>query len=693
METTVSPSTADREQERDRSLSDRIPRLPVSRLPPVLRTRGAAVAGLLAAAWILPLLAHLLHADLLILAAAGLGTASLLRVGSTLLDRLMITAGLLSGVLIVLGLLFSVWPWGLAPVPVGGTLLSLLVAVGAATGRRPRLPRRVLASDLIVLAAPVLSYRVESGPTAGKSFVKALAYTSSREDSFNHFALFDAARHVGGYPFLHGGASARFVMQGNQYTYPAGSHYLWALFDVFRRSTTTPDASVLAFTRYHQYEMLAMALACMAVVWSARWIAGPAMAGWRRVLICGTVGAMAVYGELSTLDWQGFDAEVLALGLLAVATAILVRPPRDVREQILLIGALMAGISFVYSLFAIFMGVGVLAAIAFYWRRLLRHWILVVVVAVVVLPISYIPFYEAKAHSGISTGPLFLQGGAYWAFSRAASVGFALIALSGLATRAGRRSPAWWVLTAFVAAACAIAVGSEWYGHSRIGQPGYYSSKMVEAAWVVSLCGFGAIGLFLKPAPRTERPRLGTRRLLDLPPAAAALAVALIFTRAVPLVPLDWQWGQPVPSGLTAGAVWQKGLIPSEWAKPTIAYAKALPLGDGVPTATIFSDNGHDNRHLTMFLAVLNGDLGLVDVEGLGGRGIDGLASVKLDPEDQLSDRTGVYLDRLEQWIREQPPGLRMAVSNRLVADALKAFAAQHPELRLAVVVVPRFTG
>src|SRR5205823_2507304 len=101
LDTSVYPTTAEPEPEGRRSALDRMPQLPGP-----LRTQPARIAGLLAAAWVLPLLTHVLHADLLTLAAVVLGTASLLRAGHTLLDRLMITAALLSGVLITIGLLF-----------------------------------------------------------------------------------------------------------------------------------------------------------------------------------------------------------------------------------------------------------------------------------------------------------------------------------------------------------------------------------------------------------------------------------------------------------------------------------------------------------------------------------------------------------------------------------------------------------
>ncbi|WP_194924355.1 hypothetical protein [Catenulispora pinisilvae] len=661
--------------------------------PVIQAPRAVWIAALVAAAWLLPVLTHLLHADIVLLPVILLAVASLMTAGHTLLDRLMFAVALLAGVLIAAGLLFSVWPWGLNPVPVTGTLLTGTVAVGAVLDRRPRLPRRVLASDLLVLAAPVLSYRVLDDPYAGKNFIQAIPFTSSREDPFNHFSLFDAIRHVGGFTFLHGGAAAKFTISGNQYSYPSGSHFLYALIDVFRRSTTSPDSSYNAFGRYHQYEIIGMAFTCMAIVWAARWIAGPAMTGWRRVLICGTVGGLAVYGDLTTLYWQGFDSEVLSLGLLALATAILVRPPRRVREQMLLIGSLVVSLSFTYSLYPAFLVIGIVVAVAVHRRRVLRHWVFALVVAVVAVPIAYIPYWESAHHSTVSAGPLFLQGGSYWGFSRAASVGFALLAMSGLATRAGRRSPAWWVLTGFVGLSCLVAVYTEWYGRSHIGQPGYYSSKMVEAAWVITLCGFGAVGLFLKPGQQTKQRRLGSRRLTELPAAAAALVAALIFTRAVPLVPADWQWGQTVPSGLSTSAVWSNSLVISGWAKPTTQYAKALPVGDGVPTVTIFSDTAHDNRHLTMFLAMLNGDLGEMDVDWLGGHGIDNLASVKLDSKGQMPAKDKLYLSRLEQYLEMLPTGVRVVVSNQAVANYLSTFAGQNPQLRLSVVYLPHFNG
>ncbi|TWH69244.1 hypothetical protein [Micromonospora olivasterospora] len=103
--------------------------------------RRPRLVGWLAAAWLGPLLAYALGvAAVLPVVVLGL-TAALLRGGRTLLDRLVLAGALLLGATCAAGLLFSAWPWGLHPVPVSGTALTVLLGVAAATGRRPRLPR------------------------------------------------------------------------------------------------------------------------------------------------------------------------------------------------------------------------------------------------------------------------------------------------------------------------------------------------------------------------------------------------------------------------------------------------------------------------------------------------------------------------------------------------------------------------
>ena len=91
------------------------------------------------------------------LAAAGgvlVVTAAVIRSGHTLLDRLMVALLLLLGAGITAGLLFTVWPWGLAPVPIAGTAISVLGLFSVFGGRDLRLPRPTLSDGAVVGAAP-----------------------------------------------------------------------------------------------------------------------------------------------------------------------------------------------------------------------------------------------------------------------------------------------------------------------------------------------------------------------------------------------------------------------------------------------------------------------------------------------------------------------------------------------------------
>src|SRR5687768_14391074 len=71
------------------------------------------LVGALAAAWLVPVVTHVVGVDLVLPGLIWLGTAALLRSGRTLVDRLALAAATLTGAVAVFGVLFSVWPWGL----------------------------------------------------------------------------------------------------------------------------------------------------------------------------------------------------------------------------------------------------------------------------------------------------------------------------------------------------------------------------------------------------------------------------------------------------------------------------------------------------------------------------------------------------------------------------------------------------
>src|SRR3954452_16538806 len=85
------------------------------------------LAAALAGCWLVPFLAHLAGADPVVAVAVWLATASLLRIGDTVVDRLVVAFAALAAAVCSAGLLLALWPPHLAPVPVGGTALSALV--------------------------------------------------------------------------------------------------------------------------------------------------------------------------------------------------------------------------------------------------------------------------------------------------------------------------------------------------------------------------------------------------------------------------------------------------------------------------------------------------------------------------------------------------------------------------------------
>ena len=121
-----------------------------------------AATGLLVLAWLLPVVLDAVHLAWLLPPLILLATASLLRVGSTLLDRIIVALAILLGAVCLGGVVLSLWPWALAPVPVAGTALTVLVVAAVRLRRAPRLPRPAAVDVACALVA--VGGRVCRGP-------------------------------------------------------------------------------------------------------------------------------------------------------------------------------------------------------------------------------------------------------------------------------------------------------------------------------------------------------------------------------------------------------------------------------------------------------------------------------------------------------------------------------------------------
>ncbi|GAA1975167.1 hypothetical protein [Catenulispora subtropica] len=656
--------------------------------------------GLVAAAWAFPTLMHVLHGDALSPLVLLAGTASLLRVGRTLVDRLVIAGALLGGLLIAAGMLFSFWPWHLHPVAVAGFGNTVLVVAGGIvylrTGRTPRIPGRLRGTDAIILAGPVIAWYLLRRPVRGKRFVDALPYLMPRHDTANHYSLFDAIHRIGGYPMLHPKQASPYLLGMTRY--PPGSHYLYTLLDVFRRSSTAPGTSTAEVVRYTQYEALGFCVLTLAIPWAARWVAGPSVTGWRRVLVTATASAVAVFGQLSALFWQSFDAEILGLAFLAVTLAVLFRPPAGVSEQILLSGVLLTAIAYVYTLFLV--NAGIAAVVAFRMRPALRTpggpRDLLIRVGAPALALSAVPVAGSLVDHPV-TG-LFTEFGGFVSLPRGSSIVLVLVAVAAVLTRPGRRSPVWRASAVSAGASFAIAVAAELDGRIRAGAPQYYSSKLVDAAWVVALCGIGALGLFLVGGPVPRR----TEAVL----AAVSIALPLALTNGFPMS-AHGERSAYEPQGTSMMVVWSRGHIGPSWkADHATAYARAGGVfGDGVPTVFAFG-TARQSWLLTMAGIAIDHASGLIDLAPLDPADFlhpvlaPGVSRVDLplhllnrlpaDAADRpLPQDARTALDTVEAWLRTCPPGIRIAVADRAFATLLEQFAAREPERRLSVLYVP----
>ncbi|MFD0639519.1 hypothetical protein ACFQ9X_55990 [Catenulispora yoronensis] len=106
-------------------------------------------------------------------------------------------------------------------------------------------------------------------------------------------------------------------------------------------------------------------------------------------------------------------------------------------------------------------------------------------------------------------------------------IALTIVAVAGVLTRTGRRSPVWRASAVTIGASFAIAVSMELYGRVRSGTPQYYSSKLVESSWVLTLCGIGALGLFLNGQRVSRRAEAAL--------AAASVALPLAVTNGFPM--------------------------------------------------------------------------------------------------------------------------------------------------------------
>ena len=523
----------------------------------------AAVLAALAGAWLVPLLTHLLAVDWVLPVLLWFGVAALLRSGRSVLDRLMIGAGILLAAVPTAGLLISVWPWGLAPVPAAGFGFTVLVAVAAMLRRVPRLPLAVRGVDLVTIGLGLAALVAVFWPYRHADKTGRFALIAAGGDLASHFSLYDAMREVGGYVFMHRPQTAGEVWSIYQ-TYPQGLHFTGALLASFLRSDGHQAASaVTELNTFVWFEPVSFVFMVLAILWAARWLAGPGLRAWAW-LPAGTLGAMyLLFGDPLEMLWSGYWPEIAGLAEFAILLAVLARPLSRIREQIVLVVALLVAISYTYFLTLPIAGAATLVWLVVYRRRLRGHATFLAVAGLagvasagVMLYVNLIAF-PAGDHLTVPGSILHPNNRVLLCVASlvfAATVG------------AAWRSPAWrgYLVSYVVTVGLILAVAM--YHEYKLGHLDYFYYKSTHLLMIVSVLGLGSVARVLGTVvtrPARSGPPLG-RLLGQVWPAvpSAALSIAAVAALGPFLSPgwsrsyedgkLAWRW--PAESALRVAA-------------------------------------------------------------------------------------------------------------------------------------------
>lgn len=632
---------------------------PAAAAPPRHRPSWAVWLGLLVAAWVVPIALYQVHVELVLPLLVLLGTAALMRGGRTLLDRLVLAISLLIGATCAVGLVWSVWPWGLEPVPICGLAFSVLLLVAALTRRGPRLPRTGWVDALSVGVAGLLVAYLSMPYLREPGFTGRLGILMSGEDNARHEAAFDVIGRIGGYLFLRQDEAREHIFSGMIY-YPQGWHLTAALLDGFVRRPGTAPGGPAAFDHYIFWTLAGYGLLLLVLIWATQWLAGR-LHVLQRLVAVAVVAALALGTELPRLLVAGYPSETLGLSLALIVAALAIRPLPGIREQLVVFGALLIGLGFVYYLFVFPAGLLVLAWLVPGWRDTAgrRGTVAVVVVLTAVLaPITPLCGLllggqsEALSVTG-QTAPtyntLLILG---------AVAGTGMLARSPWREEVGHRYLVAVVITLVFAGAVAV-----WNVGAGVS-PGYYFIKTVHFCVALLIIGVAALGRLL-PVPE---PGTGWRFWRGPVGIAALVAVAVFTASGV----IGWTGGLFHLGNTTWAGAWNTQFWQRQReATATMAAYRAFPPVDGTVTL-VMNDPPIEGYRESVYLSSLQGTSAQTE------RGIYGMP---------FTEPT-----RLKQILQRVSGPIRLIAMNPVAEAQARAVLAKNSALpaRVTIVTPPR---
>jgi hypothetical protein len=548
----------------------------------------------LVGAWVVPAATHLVGVDwLLPLIVVGVAVG-LFHGSRLLLDRVVLVLAQGFGALCVAGLVFSVWPWGLHPVAMGGAALTALVGYAAVTGRRWTPPRRFPAADRLTALAAAGVAVLAAVPFAVRDLGGRVGLLATGEDMGRHLMLTDVIGLVDGYAFLHPARAEPYLADGLEVglrTYPQGVHFAYAAASRFLRSSggdtdAVSQAGITIWLYVATFGFLALA-----VLWAVRRVAGPAFAdpaGALRLLpVLAVAGAWLTFSDPIAVFARGYPNQLAAMALVAVLTAVVVRPLPRFGDQVGLLVLLLVGVSFTYHLYLPYAGLA--AAIwtvrAGLWTPGRRRALLTVVVAALLAaPVLLItPLLTLQGAGAAILG----SAGTALPIDRPATALLAGLVVAGLVAAGGLRAPARRTGLATLVATVAVTAVLGLYQLITVGRTAYYFEKLAHAGIVVGLV---LLGTLARVVPRWYRPRADRagRPTADgagrWRPAATALAPALALCLVLAAAGGPWHTrpgslGARLVAGVEGGS--------PDGGQDAVALARRWPDGGGKVTIDV----------------------------------------------------------------------------------------------------------
>jgi hypothetical protein len=570
-----------------------------------------------------PVVLHLVHLDVVMLPLLLVATASLLRSGQALLDRLFLAGIVVLGGLLAAGLVFSMWPWGLQPLAVSWFASATLLVVGVASGRRPEFPRAVNWSDLVILGSGAVAFGTAYRPVWHLDAGQRLNLTVLNLDRAAHFALYQTVRRLGGYAFLNPQQARVSVRTPAETVYPQGSHFLLAVGNSFVSHGGRVVGGPIDLARYVDLVFAVYALLVASIVWSVRWVAGNAASEWVRFVVCLVAAAFALLGPLAELIPWSADAQLFGLVFVVLAGAIAFRPAANRRDHLVLMGALLVGSFYAYNLYGPLVGLALTLGLALHRFPIRTEWKAFTWILVPCLGIALVPSV-LTVYSRLSLHDQATVAGRHIPLSNWLLVSVAVLGAIPLLRRQRqvhmlRRG------YASVAIAVAVAVGAfaAYQGLTGHGNS-YYLPKMTCAGYVMLLPALGTLGVLWSPSMRAEvrgtrsASHAQTRRSFSSLAVAARVAGAVCLTLMAAWISVVQQWlpGTATSQG-GAGYIplarWSQGHQQSAWPAIYRGLAQGGILDDEIPTIVIAGGDPALNSAVSFFVGSMDGQLGRID--------------------------------------------------------------------------------